>query len=244
VSPLAGFAGRVRVRERMDAPDVDPRLLRKALHNIRRCNRFLGGTRALLAGFDVLAKDWAPGRCVVFADVGTGSADLPRALVARGAERGFTIEVVAVDLHAQTIRSARAGPITGLELVRGDARALPLADRSVDYAMSAMLLHHLSDEEAVAHFAELGRIARAGVIVHDLSRSVRSWLWITALTRLFGDPITRFDGPASVRQAFLPEEARALAEGAGLREVLVRRHFGHRFELRGEPARATRGPGR
>jgi ubiquinone/menaquinone biosynthesis C-methylase UbiE len=239
---VIGFPERIRVSERMDDPDIDPEALRRALRTLARCNRFLGGTRAVLRSFDDVWAGSSPNQRVVIADVGTGSADLPRALAARAAEHDVRVEVVAVDLHPRTVLEAQAGVAAppkaepGLELVRGDARRLPLGDASVDYAMSSQLLHHLSDDDAVRLLSELDRVARAGVFVHDAARRVRAWLWIRALTLLFGDPVTRFDGPASVRQAYLPSEAEHLARRAGWHDVHVRHHFGHRFELR-------RGPG-
>jgi len=238
---VIGFAQRVRVPELMDRPDVDPRLLRRALDNLGRVNRYLGGARAVLDALSELSAGWRPGERLVLADLGTGAADLPRAMVAWGRARGFAVEVVGVDLHPQTIREASgreaAAASPGVELVRADALALPLADRSVDYAVSSQLLHHLSEDEGARLLAEMDRVARRGLVVQDLVRSVRAWLWIRALTALFGDPITRFDGPASVRQAFLPAEALALARAAGLDWVRARRHFGHRFTLLGERAR-------
>lgn len=236
---MIGFGRRRRVQELMDRPDVDPRLLRRALHTIRLSNRYLGGTRVVLWTFDQLAGGWAPGRSVVVADLGTGTADVPRALVAWGEERGFDVRVVALDSHARTIRSARAGPVEGVELVRGDALRVPLAAGSVDYAMCSQLLHHLSDEEAARALLEMRRIARSGLVVHDLCRNVRAWLWIALLTRLFGDPITRFDGPASIRQAYRPRELAELARRAGLEGLRTTRHFGHRFVLWGEWPEAT-----
>jgi hypothetical protein len=68
--------------------------------------------------------------------------------------------------------------------------------------------------------------------VNDLSRSrfsfVGVWLACHLLTT---SPVVRFDGPASVRSAFTPREALALAERAGLTAAVVRSKFPARFLL-------------
>jgi hypothetical protein len=77
-------------------------------------------------------------------------------------------------------------------------------------------------------------MAAAGslVLVNDLARSRFNYLavWF-ACHALSGSPVVRYDGPASVRSAFSPREARSLAEHAGLKGASVGRRFPCRFLL-------------
>jgi ubiquinone/menaquinone biosynthesis C-methylase UbiE len=120
-----------------------------------------------------------------------------------------------------------------LQFVRADALHLPFADGAFDYATTAMFLHHLDDDAAVAVLREMDRVARRGVIVADLLRNRRAYAWITLFTLLSG-PMVRHDARASVAQAFTREEALRLRDRARLHFAEYHRHFGHRWVLAGE----------
>jgi hypothetical protein len=94
-------------------------------------------------------------------------------------------------------------------------------------------MHHLDEEGVVDLFGELGRVARGGVIINDLERGpvylFFAWLLGFVFTR---NPITRHDGPLSVRRAYHPDELVPLAKRAGLAEVArVRGFIGHRYAI-------------
>ena len=86
----------------------------------------------------------------------------------------------------------------------------------------SLFLHHLDNDSVVSLLANMEAAARRLVLVNDLSRSrfnfVGVWLATRLLTR---SRIVRFDGPASVRSAFTPAEAIALAARAGLHRAIV-----------------------
>ena len=89
------------------------------------------------------------GRTVLDAGAGTGAVS--SALAAQGAR------VVAMDLSAGMLAwNAAARPPCAV----ADIRALPLADGSVDDAIAAFVLNHLTDP--VAGLTELARITRPG----------------------------------------------------------------------------------
>ncbi len=98
-------------------------------------------------------------------------------------------------------------------------------------------LHHLGDAEIVNLLRRSDMLARRGIIMNDLKRSARAWLWIWLLTRLSGaHPIVKNDAPLSVRRAFQPRELDYLARQAGLTYLKANTHFGYRLTLAGEKA--------
>jgi ubiquinone/menaquinone biosynthesis C-methylase UbiE len=171
-------------------------------------------------------------------DVGTGNAGVLQDLLAwghRSGGKGWT--GVGLDLKEAVIRVAAEGLRVDrdrLHLVRGDARALPFADVTFDVAFSTLTLHHLSDDDAVLFVAEMARVARR-VVVSDLERSVAAYLGarLLAETRWRADPVTRNDGPLSVRRSFTVEELRAIGRRARLDRARVIRHFPCRLCLVG-----------
>lgn len=225
-------------RERMDAPDVDPRHLEDSLRHIAGVNRWLGGTRSLLRHLPLVLP---PGRDRVL-DVGTGSGDLPRAAAAWGRDRGRRLRITAVDLHPATLEAARRATTAGagtpsIRLARADGLHLPFPDGAFDLALLSMTLHHVEGDAQVRLLRELARVAAGGrILVGELQRAVPNWLGarLLAATLWRRNPVTRHDGPLSVRRAFTPAELLDLARRAHLGAPTVHRHFFYRLVLRAE----------
>jgi hypothetical protein len=156
-------------------------------------------------------------------DVGGGDGELVRDLAARNPG----LRPIVLDLSEWVLPFAG-----GLPRIRGDVRRFPLRDRSVDWVIATHFFHHLTDEQGVAALREFDRVARRGIVVNDLLRNRRALFWIRLFT-LWANRYVKADGPRSVRRGFTPDEARSLAERAGLPWLRVQVHFGHRFTLAG-----------
>lgn len=210
---------RIRQPELMDEPDADPVELAKSLRDLEAVNRWLGGRRAVVRrALDIIRRvPWGP---VTILDVATGGADLPLALAAEARRRGFALRIIATDIHPQTLAFATEATSgeAWIEVRRANALDLPFADDAVDVATCCTTLHHFSDEEAVTVLSELNRVSRFGVVLTDLARSPAAIAGAEFLSRTAwrDHPITRHDGPASVRAAFTVPELRRLARLAGM----------------------------
>jgi 2-polyprenyl-3-methyl-5-hydroxy-6-metoxy-1,4-benzoquinol methylase len=232
--PPDPFATRRREHEWMDAPDADPKLLADSLRFIRRVNVALRYTRATLSHLEQFSRHWNRGQRVTLIDFATGSADIPRAILAWADRRGFDVRIVGVDLHDATAAFARRHVRDPrLSIVRADVLDLPFDAGSFDYALTAMFLHHLSDADAVRVLRAMDRVSRRGIIAADLIRNRRAYRWVSLFT-LASNPMVRHDAKVSVQQAFSPEEVVRLRDEAGIGYAAFHRHFGHRFVLAGE----------
>src|SRR5215475_14546669 len=89
--PRAGGA-----REILDGP-VPEADLRRSLADVARLNALFGGRRATLVPLKRLAAALPPGRRLTVLDVGTGSADIPRAVVRWCRRIGRPVRVFALD---------------------------------------------------------------------------------------------------------------------------------------------------
>ncbi|HEX6939163.1 MAG TPA: methyltransferase domain-containing protein [Longimicrobiales bacterium] len=215
----------VHARELLDEPVHDPAELEDSLDDVAAVNRWLGGTRALLRH---LAPLLPAGRRTEILDAGTGSGDLPRAIVRWARRHGRDLRITATDIHPQTLEIARRRSTGFPEITfeRADVLALPYPDRSFDIALLSLTLHHMEGAAAVTALRELGRVARRAVLVGELLRSRPAYLGarILAATVWRGNRLTRHDGPISVLRAFTPDELLDLARRAGLPNPRVHRH--------------------
>jgi ubiquinone/menaquinone biosynthesis C-methylase UbiE len=217
--------------EILDGPVRDRARLRRSLRDLRRVNSWLGGnalSRVALA--HLLRIEAAEPRPrsgggldppLRVLDVGTGLADVPVALLEWSARNGIALEVEAVDSREETVAAAHDayGDVRGLRLRVADGRSLPYPDRAFDVAHTSLLAHHLEPPELAACLGELRRVARLGVVVNDLDRTALALAGAWLVTRLFTrSPITRNDGPLSVRRAYRPSELSRIASQVGLTE--------------------------
>jgi ubiquinone/menaquinone biosynthesis C-methylase UbiE len=212
--------------ELLDAPRIEAAALAGNLDDLRRANRWLGGCALVRRLLWPAIAALAPEEVVRVLDVGTGGADVPRALVAWARREHRRLTVVGLDRSAPVLAyaGARSRDEAAIRLVRAEADALPFGPGSFDYVLCCLTLHHLTPSEAVAALAAWAQVARQAVVVIDLERSwpgyLGTWLWSRACT---ANPLTRHDGPLSVLRAYTAGELRALASAAGLARAKIYR---------------------
>lgn len=170
--------------------------------------------------------DWfAPAEDLDWLDVGCGGGAFTELVVRRCAPRS----VLGIDPSGPQIAFARTRPLGGIaRFEQGDAMALPLADRAVDVAASALVIHFMPD--AARGVAEMARVTRRGgrVVSYawDLPGGGFPYEAMNAEMRAVGYP------PAQVPQpdAVAADALRRLWSLAGLeaieaREISVSRTF-------------------
>ena len=239
-----------RIRERVaHAPELldeelhDPAMLARSLEHVAQVNRYLGGERAVIAALRSvlrdrgLASDGGDGgtaRMLRVLDIGSASADIPRALVRYCRAAGIPVYVTATDLHPQmrAIAQQRCADFPEIEVRAADALGLPFDAQTYDIAILAMTLHHFEGDAPVRALREASRVARH-VVVSELERAWASYAGARALALTWWrrNPLTRHDGPLSVLRAFTAGELTHIARAAGLRDVRVERRFFHRLLL-------------
>ena len=210
--------------ELLDDPRADDGDVVASLRDIARINRAFGGTAAAAARLDEYLGTVAPGARLSLLDVGTGAADIPRAVARRAARRGIRIEVLGLERHRAAAReAAREGGVAALV---ADGGALPFRGRSVDLVLCAKLLHHLPGDAGRRLLTEMDRVARLAVVVADLQRSAvaAAGIWLASFPMRFHHT-TRRDSVISVFRGFSPDELRTVCRQAGV-AAEVKTHMG------------------
>lgn len=168
-------------------------------------------------------------------DVATGTGHLALALLETARAR----RVVGVDFSAGMLavgrrKLARRSVADRVTLVAGDGLALPFADRTFGYVVSAFVLRNLSDLKQ--GFAEMRRVTEANgrVMALEITQpmipgfsGVFRWYFhgfVPRLGRLVsGDPEAYTYLPESVDRFLPPDELARLMEAVGLKHVRYRR---------------------
>lgn len=226
-------------QEMMDHAGNPADLLEGDLANLRLLNRLLGGHRAVLTGLGrLVGRREASGLSLL--DVGTGSADIPAAIVRWARRRRLCVRVVAVE--ADPVAAAAARRLTRnlpeISVVRGDARNLPFRPTSFDFVLCSQLLHHFSEGEIPLLLRNWSSLARRAILVSDLVRHPLAYFGIRLLTLLFTrNQMTRVDAPLSVHRSFTIPEWSELLRRAAIGELRLSPVFPFRllalFPLRG-----------
>jgi SAM-dependent methyltransferase len=237
--------------EMMDRPGHDPAVLREDLRVLEQINQRLGGhqiplrylPRLLarhpdpLVQFPVTAGTGrSPTAAVRILDLGSGGADVPRAIAVWARARGLSVHIRAVDANPQILAIARewSAHFPEIRFEQHDLRALPWPAASFDIVLCSLTLHHFAEADAVEILRRIRDIARVGYIVNDLRRS-RAAIWTSKLmaATIITNPIARYDAPLSCERAFTVAELRRMAQRAGLRAFAIRRHRWFRMALAG-----------
>lgn len=243
VSSLPDFSRRLEAKERMDDFSITDERLTRALADLRRTNRWLGGYAATDAVLDPLFRSRDR---LSLLDLGCGGGDYLCHLVRRAARLGCEVEAVGLDANPVTVGHARSFVDRGLppslrSRVRvevGDARSLGKGPPSFEVVHAALFLHHFHGSAAVHLLQSMREMSRLGLLVNDLHRHVLSYVGIWTLSRVLRmAPMVQHDGPISVRRGFLRSELETLARKAGLSAPSIQWHWAFRWTLSTLPER-------
>ena len=206
----------------------------RSLRDLDLVNRRWGGSRTLER---FLARQISGQKGPIrILDVGAGSGDVTRRLAGRLRARGLDADAVAVDLQWRHLAAGRRGAPGSIPCASADGFRLPFAAQSFDWIVSTLLFHHFSPEENDRFLRELARVARSGFAVLDLRRHLAPLIFVSLAGRfLFESRVSLRDGIASVRQAYTPAEAGAIASRA-VSGSRVRKVFPFRLLISGPPA--------
>jgi SAM-dependent methyltransferase len=220
--------------ELLDDIHADPTSVALSLANIARANWWFGGRSAVTATLGRLLAGAPSGSRFTLLDVGTGTGDLPRAVLSWGRARGYVFQAIGIERHPVAARLAHRG---GLATILATGEQMPLAAGSVDLVLLSQVAHHFEPAPLERLLRECDRVAARGVIVSDLRRSVLAERLYWIGSRLLGfDPVTKADGLVSIRRGFDAAELRHALEGAGVKGS-IRRHPLFRLVASWQPAR-------
>lgn len=159
-------------------------------------------------------------------EVAAGFGDVPRAAAQQLARQGIAIEITLSDRMPSHLLNG-SGNGNGNRSAVADALALPFPDGAFDLVSCSLFAHHLEPAELARFAGEALRVSRIAVLINDLVRHPLHLALVYAGFPLLRSYVSRFDGVASVRRAYVPEEMKqVLADSAhSPRRIEITHHF-------------------
>jgi len=215
---------RAVIRELLDEDLGTPSEIAQSLRDLQRINQWFGGTQTTIQLLRRITQS-SKFKSLSLLEVGAGNGYVPitasRALAAEGTD----VRVTLLDRVPSHL------PVSGVDVVVGDALELPFRDGAFDVVSCSLLAHHFDAAELERFAGEALRVARVAVLVNDIIRS-RVHLAITyAGLPLFRSRMTWHDAPASVRQAYTVEEMRSIVGRSSARKIEISRHYLYRMGI-------------
>jgi len=210
---------RVSTQEILDSDACPPVEVETSLRDLCRINRWFGGIATTRRLIERVASTTGRKHFSVL-EVAAGFGEVSKIAGRQLAHKGITLDVTDLDrVRTHLLRGNRA--------VVADALALPFQDGSFDLVSCSLFAHHLEPAELARFTNEALRVSRCAVLINDLVRHPLHVALVYAGFPLMRSYVSRVDGLASVRRAYVPDEMRQiLSSGTETAARLeISRHF-------------------
>src|SRR5579863_2107799 len=210
---------RVSTPELLDSDACPPCEVEQSLQDLCRINRWFGGVATTRSLIERVAAATGRKRFSVL-EVAAGFGEVPKIAAQQLARKGITIDVTHLDRVHSHLRP-------GNHSVVADALALPFPDSTFDLVSCSLFAHHLEPAELARFGAEALRVSRCAVLINDLIRHPMHLALVYAGYPLMRSYVSRVDGVASVRRAYVPDEMRQILSGGGTLpgRIEISRHY-------------------
>ncbi|HEY1473127.1 MAG TPA: methyltransferase domain-containing protein [Pseudolabrys sp.] len=204
--------------EWLDGAGPDAPELEFFLRDLSRFNGAMLGHRAVMAWLRRITKHAPKEPPLTLVDIGCGNGDLLRTIRWWSRRHGLPIRLIGLDRSRETIRIAQAASARGdgIEYRVGNVFEFTPPE-PIDFVVSSLFAHHLSDDMIVEFLGWMESTARRGWLIYDLQRHAVPHCFITLigkLTRLH--PLMIEDGRISVARALTAPEWRERMAAAGI----------------------------
>lgn len=208
--------------ELLDSDAGTPREIAGSLRDLQMFNRWFGGVRTTEKLVrEALAKH--PLQSASLLEVAAGAGFVPSTIREHLASQ--------IDLKITFLDRARTHLNGSTRAVAGDALSLPFANGSFDLVSCNLFVHHLSPDDLQRFASEALRVCRVAFLMNDVIRDPIHLALTYAGFPLYRSRITRNDAPASVRQAYTPNELRGLLQPLVSAPIQISRHYLYRVGI-------------
>jgi len=217
------FLKRSYEKEIMDNFSINDDRIDDALNELKLVNKFLGGTSTSKAGFRFLLNHKKSDPVKVL-DIGSGASDIFESLH----KRFPNLNLYSLDRNERTCEFIKAEKISAP--IYGDAQNPPIKKESVSVVHASLFLHHFTEDEIKGLIKSSLSIAKYGIIINDLRRSVWAFMGIKLLTILFSkSSMVKNDAPLSVKRGFIKSELIDMLKSLKINNYKIKRKWAFRW---------------
>jgi ubiquinone/menaquinone biosynthesis C-methylase UbiE len=208
---------RVNTPEILDSDNLPQSEVEKSLRDLSRINRWFGGVATTRKLIENVARATGNAHFTVL-EVAAGFGEVPKVAAQHLARKGITIEVTLLDRLQSHLLPENHSLVA-------DALALPFSAGAFDLVSSSLFIHHLEPAELARFAREALRVSRCAVLINDLIRHPLHLALVYAGFPLMRSRISRLDGVASVRRAYVPEELRRIVSSDRATRIEISRRY-------------------
>jgi 2-polyprenyl-3-methyl-5-hydroxy-6-metoxy-1,4-benzoquinol methylase len=217
---MGRFATRSDQPELMDGEDVRPEEFAACITDLAKVNTVTLARPPTLSYLDRATRTLSVERSITILDVGFGDGDMLRAVHRWAARRRRPVRLIGIDINSRSAPVARAATPEGwaIDYRTGDAFAIP-SDEPIDFIISSLVTHHMSDPEIVRFVTWMEARASLGWFINDLHRhavAYHGFRLLAAVARWHY--FVRHDGAVSVSRSFRRADWVRLLAAAGIGE--------------------------
>jgi len=198
--------------ELMDDFSIQDERIDLALRELRLINYFLGGNTGSKRGVSKMISNLSNDK-IYLLDAGSGSSDVLNDLK----KKHKSVKVISLDRNKRVCNFIKKNSNFKPMVVCADTFNLPFKNKSIDIIHASLFLHHFDNERLKNILRNFTEVAKQGIVINDLRRSLLAFLGIKILTILFSrSELVKSDAPISVRKGFVKSE---------LTDLLKEMHF-------------------
>lgn len=227
------FKKRSYQEELMDDLESSGEIISQTLKELETINRLLGGNQVTLNGLELLTKN-ASSEPIRIADLGCGGGDMLK-LVAKWAKRKqLNVELIGFDANPHIIDYAQkhCKEYSNISFQVKDIFSEAFKKEKFDVILCTLFTHHFHENDLIRIFKQFKDQARLGVVINDLHRHWLAYYSIKLLTKVFSkSEMVKFDGPLSVKRAFIKAELTEILEKASISPKHLSWQWAFRWQL-------------
>ena len=212
---------RVDIPEILDSKDCPLDQIEKSLQDIATINRRFGGVATSQTLIERVAARTGRKHFSLL-EVASGRGEVPALVRANLARKGISLDVTLSDVAFSHLCGTQRA-------FAADALALPFRDNTFDLIGCNLFAHHLTPEALSGFAREALRVSGCAVLINDLVRDPLHLALVYAARPLMKSWVSRADGVASVRRAYVPNEIREMISSAfpngGVPQLEIFRHY-------------------
>ena len=211
--------------ELMDDFSIQDDRIDLALRELRLINYFLGGNTGSKRGVSKMILN-IPNDKIYLLDAGSGSSDVLDDLK----KKHRSVKIISLDRNKRVCNFIKRNNNFKPMVVCADAFNLPFKDKSIDIIHTSLFLHHFDSSSLNSILKKFNKVAKYGIVINDLQRSVLAFLGIKILTMLFSrSELVKSDAPVSVRKGFIKSELNDLLKDVHFSNYEIERKWAFRW---------------